>query len=191
MKSLIRLVIVLIVASPFLQACVPLIVGAGVGAGVMMAEDRRSNATILEDQTIEVKAKNRFEEKYQDKLHASVTSFNRYVLITGQAPTEEIKQDLTTIVLEVENVRNVQNEVVVSGNASFTSRSSDTITTTSVKGRLTQNKEVGANNVKVITENGTVFLMGLVTRKEAEAASQTAATTSGVQRVVKVFEYTD
>ena len=191
MKSLIRLIAVLIAVLPFLQACIPLIIGAGVGAGVMMAEDRRSNATILEDQTIEVKAKNRFEETYQDKLHAKVTSYNRYVLITGQAPTEEIRQDLTTIVLEVENVRNVQNEVIVAGNASFTSRSSDTFTTSSVKGRLTQNKEIGANNVKVITENGTVFLMGLVTRTEAEAASQTAATTSGVQRVVKVFEYTD
>jgi osmotically-inducible protein OsmY len=88
-------------------------------------------------------------------------------------------------------VRNVQNEAIVAGNASFTSRSSDTLTTSSVKGRLAQNKEVGANNVKVLTENSTVFLMGLVTRKEAEAAAQTAATTSGVQRVVKVFEYTD
>jgi osmotically-inducible protein OsmY len=191
MKNLIRLVTVMIVVSPFLQACIPLIVGAGVGAGVMMAEDRRTNSTILEDQTIEVKAKNRFEEKYKDTIHASVTSFNRYVLITGQAPTEEIRQDLTTIVLEVEGVRNVQNEAIVAGNASFTSRSSDTLTTSSVKGRLAQNKEVGANNVKVLTENSTVFLMGLVTRKEAEAAAQTAATTSGVQRVVKVFEYTD
>jgi osmotically-inducible protein OsmY len=191
MKSLIRLVALLIALSPLLQACIPLVVGAGVGAGVMMADDRRSNAVILEDQTIEVKAKNRFEEKYKDSIHANVTSFNRYVLITGQAPTEEIKLDLTAIVLEVENVRNVQNEVVVAGNASFTSRSSDTITTTSVKGRLTQNKEIGANHVKVVTENSTVFLMGLVTRAEAEAASQTAATTSGVQRVVKVFEYTD
>ena len=190
MKSLIRLIAVLIVL-PFLQACIPLIVGAGVGAGVMMAEDRRSNATILEDQTIEVKAKNRFEETYQDKLHATVTSYNRYVLITGQAPTEEIRQDLTTIVLEVENVRNVQNEVIVAGNASFTSRSSDAFTTSSVKGRLARNKEIAANNVKVITENGAVFLMGLVTRMEAESAAQTAATTSGVQRVVKVFEYTD
>lgn len=191
MKSLIRLIAVLIAVLPFLQACIPLIVGAGVGAGVMMAEDRRSNATILEDQTIEVKAKNRFEEAYKGRLHATVTSYNRYVLITGQAPTEEIRQDLTTIVLEVENVRNVQNEVIVAGNASFTSRSSDTFTTSSVKGRLARNKEIGANNVKVITENGTVFLMGLVTRMEAESAAQTAATTSGVQRVVKVFEYTD
>jgi len=191
MTHSVRVVALLILLSPALQACVPLVVGAGVGAGVMMADDRRTNAAILEDQTIEVKARNHIEEKYPDRLHVNITSYNRYVLITGEVPTEEIRLDVTTLVLEVPNVRNVQNESVVAGNASFTSRSSDTLTTSSVKGRLTQNKEVGANHVKVITENGTVFLMGLVTRKEAEAAAQTAATTSGVQRVVKVFEYTD
>ena len=191
MTHSIRIVALLVFLSPVLQACVPLVVGAGVGAGVMMADDRRTNAAILEDQTIEVKARNHIEEKYPERLHFNVTSYNRYVLITGEVPTEEIRQDVTTLTLEVPNVRNVQNESVVAGNASFTSRSSDSLTTSSVKGRLTQNKDVGANHVKVITENGTVFLMGLVTRKEAEAAAQTAATTSGVQRVVKVFEYTD
>ncbi len=191
MTSSIRLIAILALLAPALQACVPLIVGAGVGAGVMMADDRRTNATILEDQTIEVKARNRIEEKYPEQLHVNVTSYNRYVLLTGEAPTEEIRQDITTLVLEVPNVRNVQNEVVVAGNASFASRSSDTLTTSSVKGRLAQNKDIGANHVKVITENGTVFLMGLVTHQEADAASQVAATTSGVQRVVKVFEYTD
>jgi osmotically-inducible protein OsmY len=187
MTHTIRSIALLVLLAPALQACVPLILGAGVGAGVMMADDRRTNATILEDQTIEVKSRNRIEEKYPDRLHVNVTSYNRYVLLTGEAPTEEIRQD----VIEVPNVRNVQNEVVVAGNASFTSRSSDTLTTSSVKGRLAQNKKIGANHVKVITENGTVFLMGLVTREEAEEAAQTAATTSGVQRVVKVFEYTD
>ena len=191
MTSSIRLIVILALLAPALQACVPLIVGAGVGAGVMMADDRRTNATILEDQTIEVKARNRIEEKYPEQLHVNVTSYNRYVLLTGEAPTEETRQDITTLVLEVPGVRNVQNEVVVAGNASFASRSSDTLTTSSVKGRLAQNKDIGANHVKVITENGTVFLMGLVTHQEADAASQVAATTSGVQRVVKVFEYTD
>jgi osmotically-inducible protein OsmY len=191
MNANLRLAVLILAACPALQACIPLVVGAGVGAGVMMADDRRTNATILEDQTIEVKARNRIEEKYPEQLHVNVTSYNRYVLLTGQAPTEAIKQDLSAIVLEVPSVRNLQNEVSVSGNASFTSRSSDTLTTSSVKGRLTQNKDVGANHVKVITENGTVYLMGLVTRAEADSAAQTAATTSGVQRVVKVFEYTD
>jgi len=191
MKLPIRLIAVILALLPFLQSCAPLVIGAGVGAGVMMADDRRTSATILEDQTIEVKIKNRINEKYDDQLHVSTTSFNRFVLLTGEAPTEEIKQDLTIVALEVQNVRNVQNEVIVAGNSSFTSRSSDGLLTSNIKGRLTQNKDVSSNHVKVVTENSTAFLMGLVTRAEAESAAQTAATTSGVQRVVKVFEYID
>ncbi len=191
MKLPIRLIAVILALSPFLQSCAPLIIGAGVGAGVMMADDRRTSGAIVEDQTIENKIKNRVEEKYKDQLHVNAISFNRFVLLTGEAPTEEIKQDLTIVALEVQNVRNVQNEVIVAGNSSFTSRSNDTLLTSNIKGRLTQNKDVSANHVKVVTENSTAFLMGLVTRAEAEAAAQTAATTSGTQRVVKVFEYID
>lgn len=191
MKPPIRLTVVILALLPFLQSCAPLLIGAGVGAGVMMADDRRTSATILEDQTIELKIKNRINEKYEDQLHVNITSFNRFVLLTGEAPTEEIRQDLTIVALEVQNVRNVQNEVTVAGNASLTSRSSDALLTGRIKGRLTQNKDVSANHVKVVTENGTAFLMGLVTRAEAESAAQTAATTSGAQRVIKVFEYID
>ena len=191
MKTSIRLIAVILALSPFLQSCAPLLIGVGVGAGVMMADDRRTNASILEDQTIEIKIRNRIEEKYGDQAHVNVTSFNRFVLLTGEAPTEEIKQDLTIVALEVQNVRNVQNEVIVAGNSSFTSRSSDSLLTSRIKGRLAQNKDVSANHVKVVTENGTAYLMGLVTRAEAESAAQTAATTSGAQRVVKVFEYID
>lgn len=191
MKSTIRLVAALVALVPFLQSCVPLVVGAGVGAGILIADDRRTSGTMLEDQTIESKAKNRITEKYGDKVNISVTSFNRLVLLTGQAPTEEIKQDVSVLVLEVPNVRNVQNDIVVGGISSTTSRAGDALLTSQVKGRLTQNKEVSAAHIKVVSENGTVFLMGLVTRAEAETAAQTAATTSGAQRVVKVFEYLD
>ncbi len=191
MKTPIRLIAVILALFPILQSCAPLLIGAGVGAGVMMADDRRTSATILEDQTIELKIKDRIKEKYEDQLHVSMTSFNRFVLLTGEAPTEEIKQDLTIVALEVQNVRNVQNDVIVAGNSSYTARSSDILLTSNIKGRLTQNQDVSANHVKVISENGTVFLMGLVTRAEAESAAQTAATTSGTQRVVKVFEYID
>jgi len=191
MKSTIRLVVVLVAFVPILQSCIPLLVGAGVGTGVMMAEDRRTSGTVLEDQTIEIKAKNRITEKYGEQVNINVTSFNRFVLLTGQAPTDEIKQDLPVLVLEVPNVRNVQNEIVVGGISSTTSHASDALLTSRVKGRLAQNKDVSANYVKVVSENGTVFLMGLVTRAEGETASQTAATTSGAQRVVKVFEYLD
>ena len=191
MKPTIRLAALLVALAPFLQSCIPLLVGAGVGTGFMMAEDRRTSATMLEDQTIEIKAKNRLSEKHGEQVNISVISFNRYVLLTGQATTDEIKQDVSVLVLEVPNVRNVQNEIVVGGVSSTTSHASDALLTSQVKGRLSQNKDVGASHVKVISENGTVFLMGLVTRAEAEAASQTAATTSGAQRVVKVFEYLD
>jgi osmotically-inducible protein OsmY len=191
MKSPVRFAFALILSAPFLQACAPLVIGAGVGAGVMVAEDRRTPGTVLEDQTIETKIKNRIDEKYDDKAYYNVTSYNRFVLLTGQAPTEEIRQDLSTLALEVPNVRNVQNEMIIAGNTSFTSHASDTMLTGKVKSRLAQNKEVRVNNIKVVSENGTVFLMGLVTRKEADEAAQIAATTSGAQRVVKVFEYTD
>ena len=191
MKSTIRLAALIIAVAPNIQACIPLMLGAGVGAGVMMAEDRRTSGTILEDETIEIKASNRITEKYGEQGHVSVTSFNRFVLLTGQVPTEEIKQDLSVLVLEVPNVRNVQNELVVGGNSSTTSRASDALLSSRVKARLAQNKDVGANHVKVVSENGSVFLMGLVTRAEGDSASQTAATTSGVQKVVKVFEYLD
>jgi osmotically-inducible protein OsmY len=191
MKSTIRLVVVVVALVPILQSCIPLLVGAGVGAVVMMAEDRRTSGTVLEDQIIEIKASNRITEKYGEQVNISVTSFNHFVLLTGQAPTDEIKQDVSVLVLEVPNVRNVQNEIVVAGISSRTSRASDALLTSQVKSRLAQNKDVGATHVKVVSENGTVFLMGLVTRAEAETASQTAATTSGAQRVVKVFEYLD
>ena len=191
MKTSIRLIAVILALSPVLQSCAPVLIGAGVGAGVMMADDRRTSAAILEDQTIEIKIRSRIEEKYGEQVHANITSFNRFVLLTGEAPTEEIKQDLTIVALEVQNVRNVQNEVIVAGNSSFTSRSGDSLLTSLVKGRLTQNENVSANHVKVVTENSTVFLMGLVTRAEAEAAAQTAATSNGAQRVVKLFEYID
>jgi osmotically-inducible protein OsmY len=180
MKTLIRFIATILALVPLLQSCAGLI-----------ADDRRTSATALEDQTIELKIRDRIKEKYEDKLHVTATCFNRFVLLTGEAPTQEIRQDLTIVALEVQNVRNVQNEVVVAGNSSFTSRSSDTLLVSRVVGRLMQNERVSTNHVKVVTEDGTVFLMGLVTRAEAESAAQTAATTSGAQRVVKVFEYID
>src|SRR4029079_6425249 len=191
MKSKHLLIVLLTALTPFVQSCVPIMVGAGVGAGVMMADDRRTSGTVVEDETIEVRAANRISEKYGERVNISATSFNRFVLLTGQAPTDEIRKDVSVLVLEVQNVRNVQNEIIVGVKRSTTSRASDALLTSQVKGRLAQNKDVGANHVKVVSENGTVFLMGLVTRAEGESAATTAATTSGAQRVVKVFEYLD
>jgi osmotically-inducible protein OsmY len=174
-----------------LQGCPALVVGAGVGVAVV-ANDRRSSGTQLEDQVIETKISNSVAEAYkEEKLRVSAISYNRVVLLVGQVPSEEIKSDVGLIALETPNVRYVQNEIAIAGASSFVSRSSDALLTSKVKSRLAGNDDVATNHVKVITNNSTVYLMGMVTRAEAAAATDTAATTSGVQRVVKVFEYLD
>ncbi len=123
--------------------------------------------------------------------HVNITSFNRHVLVTGEAPNEETKTDIAKIIANVANVKAVSNELVVSGKTGLASRSGDSIITGDVKLRFLNNKVFQADHVKVITENGVVFLMGLVYHKEADAATEIASTTSGVLRVVKVFEYLD
>ena len=173
-----------------LQGCFP-VVATGVGAGALMAADRRTSGTYIEDEAIEDKANSQINTKYKDTAHVNVTSYNRHVLITGEAPNEATKTGIAQIVAAVPNVKAVSNELVVSGLTSLTSRSSDSVITGDVKMRFLNNKDFQANHIKVITENGTVFLMGLVYRKEAEAATEIASTTSGVQRVVKMFEYLD
>ncbi|MDE2311360.1 MAG: BON domain-containing protein [Betaproteobacteria bacterium] len=173
-----------------LQGC-PAVVATGVGTGALMAADRRTTGTYIEDEVIEDKANSQISTKYKNTAHVNITSFNRHVLITGEAPNEETRAGIAQIVAGVQNVKAVSNELVVSGLTGITSRSSDSIITGDVKLRFLNNKVFNADHVKVITENGTVFLMGLVYRKEAETATEIASTTSGVQRVVKVFEYLD
>jgi osmotically-inducible protein OsmY len=173
-----------------LQGCGAVIVGAGVGAA-MIADDRRSSGTQLEDQVIERKIGNSVAEAYEDEVRVDAISYNRVVLLVGQVPSEAVKDDIGSMALETPNVRTVQNEISIAGASSFVSRSSDALITSKVKSRLLNNEEVQTNHVKVVTNNDTVYLMGLVTRAEAAAATDTTATTSGVQRVVKVFEYLD
>ncbi len=173
-----------------LQGC-PAVVATGVGAGALLAADRRTTGAYIEDEGIENKAISQISTKYKNTTHVNVTSFNRQVLITGEVPNDAAKTEITQIIKGIPNVRSISNELVVSGLSSLTSRSGDSIITSDVKLRFLNNKVFQADHVKVITENGTVFLMGMVYRKEAEAASEIASTTGGVQRVVKVFEYLD
>lgn len=173
-----------------LQGCFP-VVAAGVGASVLMAQDRRTSGAYVEDEAIETKATGRIGDLYKDNVHVNVTSFNRNVLISGEVPNENVKAEIGKLVATIENVRNVNNELVISGISSLTSRSSDSLVTSDVKLRFMQNKRFNADHVKVITENGTVFLMGIVKRAEADSATEIASTTGGVQRVVRLFEYLD
>jgi osmotically-inducible protein OsmY len=176
-----------------LQGCFPVIATTGVGAGALMVADRRTTGTYIEDEGLELKASNRIGEKYKDDVHVNVTSFNRRVLITGEVPNGSVREGVEQVVMGVPNVKSVSNELMISGPSSLTSRSSDTLITSDVKFRfIKDNKGVfQPDHIKVITENGTVYLMGLVYHKEADAAAEIASTTGGVQRVVKVFEYLD
>lgn len=182
-----------------LLALVPLLHGcfvaaaAGVGATALMAEDRRSTGIYLEDQNIEVKLSRTVRDKYgeNDQVQIKGTSFNRFVLLNGEVPSEEIKKDVGVMALGVENVRNVQNEIVVAPPASVGQSSSDTFTTSKVKSRFITENRFQPNHVKVVTRGDVVYLMGLVTPKEADDATDIARTTGGVQKVVRVFEITE
>jgi osmotically-inducible protein OsmY len=181
----------LIAALCLLQGCVVPVIAAGVGAGAYMtATDRRSAGAIIEDNAIGTKAQNRIEEKYKDTAHVSVTAFNRIALITGTAVNEETKMDIERIVGGVPNVKRIANEVVVDNTLS-SSGGSDALVTGNVKMRFVNNSAFKSENVKVVTDGGMVYLMGMVTHAEADAASEVASTTSGVKKVVRVFEYID
>lgn len=173
-----------------LSGCVPVIAG-GVGAGILLAEDRRTSGTYLLDEEIELKAANRVRDSFGDNTRVSMTSFNRRVLLTGAAPDAAVRAKVEEIVLAVSNVRAVQNELSIGKVSSFTTRTSDTYITTKVKARFIDDTRFNAHHVKVVTEDGTVYLMGLVKREEAAAAAEVAARTGGVAKVVKVFEYLD
>jgi len=187
-----RIVSLLLIAlaTGALQGCFPVIV-AGVGTGVMMVQDRRTSGAYVEDQVIETKAFDRIGKQYKDNVHVNVTSFNRNVLISGEVQNDAVKTEIGRLVAGIENVRNVSNELVISDTTSLTSRSSDSLVTSNVKLRFAGDKRFNADHVKVVTENGVVYLLGLVTRAEAETATEAARTTSGVQRVVRIFEYVE
>nr|WP_315188434.1 BON domain-containing protein [uncultured Albidiferax sp.] len=177
-----------VVLGTSLSACVPLVVGGAAVGGAFMATDRRTSGAQLEDEGIELRANNRIGQSMGESAHVNVTSYNRQVLLTGEVPTAADQQKLQELVLKVENVRSVVNEVAVLGPSSLSQRSSDTLVTGKVKATLVDAKDVQSNVFKVITERGTVYLMGRVSMREANRATELARSVSGVQRVVRVFD---
>ncbi|TAM47884.1 MAG: BON domain-containing protein [Burkholderiaceae bacterium] len=173
-----------------LSGCVPLVVG-GVAGGALVATDRRTSGTQLEDQGIELRANKVLRNSSLEPAHIDVTSYNRRVLLTGEVPSEKDKQLAGQLVSRVENVNAIVNELHIGENASFSQRSSDTLITGRVKASLVDAKDLYANAFKVVTENGTVYLMGRVTQREAERATDIARSVSGVQRVVRIFDIVD
>jgi osmotically-inducible protein OsmY len=175
-------------AASALQACAPLAVTAAAG-GAMMISDRRSAGTYVEDENLEWKVFAALREGYPG-AHINATAYNRRVLLTGEAPTEEMKKKAEDAVRGIANVRDVVNELKVAGASSLASRGNDALITSNVKARMVNNdSKFSVMHIKVLTEANVVFLMGLVKQSEGDAAAEVARTAQGVLRVVKVFEY--
>ena len=186
-----QLVLGLLVSLPLLHGCTAAVVGGAAATGVVVANDRRTTGTMTEDQGIEIKAGNRISSRFPDGIHINVTSYNRLVLLTGEVPDAATKSEIERIVRGVENVRGVFNELAIAGTSSYTVRTNDSVITSKVKANFVDEGNVNPIHVKVVTENSIVYLMGLVKKSEAESATQIARTTSGVQKVVRMFEYID
>jgi osmotically-inducible protein OsmY len=192
-KSLPRLrtlaLLALLGLAPQLQGCVEMAV-VGAGAAALSSDDRRTLGAQTEDKEIQIRGESRISDGLGDKAHINVTSYNRNVLLTGEAIDPAARSRAEAIVREIPNVRGVVNAIQISGASSYTSRANDSYLTSKVKARFIDNGgSFSANQVKVVTEDGVVYLLGLVTHKEADAAVEIARTTGGVQKVVRVFEY--
>jgi osmotically-inducible protein OsmY len=171
-----------------LQGCVPLVIG-GAAMGAAATMDRRTLGAQTEDKSITVKAEVLVPKLVGDAGHVNIASYNRKVLLTGEVRDEAMKANVEREVRDIENVVAVINELVVAGPSSYTSRSSDALITGNVKGSLVEMKTISATSFKVVTERGTVYLMGRVTQREGDLAANIAKSVSGVQKVVKIFEY--
>lgn len=171
-----------------LSGCAAAVVGTGIAVGAMVATDRRTSGAQLEDETIEIKSNNAIKSALGDRAHVNITSYNRRVLLTGEASSANDKSLIERTVSKVENVHSIVNDIAIMPNSSFASRSEDSLITSKVKAALLNGSGVQANAVKVITERGIVYLMGRVTPSELDKATQVARSVSGVVKVVRVAE---
>jgi osmotically-inducible protein OsmY len=187
MNPLLKLLLAIGIATQ-LNACFPVVAG-GVAATGAVAADRRTSGIYVEDEGIELKAVKKMETNLGEQAHVNVTSYNRNVLLTGEVPDEAAKAKAEALLKEIQNIRVVTNEIVVSPKTGIGSRSSDTYITSKVKTKFVTENKFPANYVKIVTENSVVYLLGIVKKAEGDAAGEIASSTEGVSRVVKVFEY--
>jgi len=186
--ALAALAAVTVANTMLLGGCAAVVVGGAAVGTAMVATDRRTSGTQLEDQNIELKALTRISETVGDRGHVNVTSYNRMVLLTGEVASEADRTALEQAVGRIEGVRSTVNELAVMGSSSFTARSNDTVLTSMVKASFVDAKDLQSNAFKVVTERATVYLMGRVTEREAARAAELARGVSGVQKVVRVFD---
>lgn len=171
-----------------LAGCAPLVIGGGAVVGTLMATDRRTTGTQVEDEGIEMRTASRIRETLGDRVHVNVTSYNRQVLLTGEVPTAADGQKVEQIAQGVDNVRSVVNDLGVMPASSLTQRSRDAFISTKVRASLVDAKDLSANAFKVVTERDVVYLMGRVTQREAKRSAEIARGVDGVRKVVRVFE---
>jgi osmotically-inducible protein OsmY len=165
------------------------VVGAGAASALSVSEDRRSSGAQLDDQSIEWRASSRIGERFGSKVHVNITSYNRNVLLTGEVPDERARGEVDNLVRSVPSVAGTTNELVAAEATSLGSRTTDSYITSKIKTRFLDAAQFNAMQVKVVTEAGVVYLIGIVTDKEANDAVEIARTTGGVRKVVKMFEY--
>jgi len=172
-----------------LSGCIPLVI-TGVAATAAIATDRRSAGAQIDDELIEDKTAAEVLERFKGRdVHVNVTSYNGNVLLTGEVPFDSAKTEIGEITRRMPKARSVQNDLLIGAATGLGSRSNDTLITSKVKARFVEANRFQINHVKVVTERAVVYLLGVVRPEEGTAAAEIARTTSGVQRVVKVFEY--
>jgi osmotically-inducible protein OsmY len=185
-------VFAVVTALPTLLAgCAPILVAGAVGGAALVATDRRSAGAQVDDESIELKISNNVGTGFGDRVHVNVTSFNGIVLLTGEVPTPDLVPPIEQMARTTPKVRRVADELAVLPVTDLGARTNVTYITSKVKARFVEANKFAPNHVKVVTERQIVYLMGLVTHSEGDTAAQIAATTSGVTRVVKLFEYID
>lgn len=186
-KKLISILLLTAAIGGGLAACAPVIIGGAVMTS-LIATDRRTAGIQVEDEGIELRAATALREYIGDRAHINVTSYNRQVLLTGEAPTEQDRELAERVVTKIENVRSIVNEIAILGNATLTQRTSDVLVTGRVKAGMIDARDVYTNAFKVVTERGTTYLMGRVSQREADRATEVARAATGVQKVVRVLE---
>lgn len=191
LRSSLSAAALLVAASAGLLAgCAPPMIAMGAAHVTMIAVDRRSTGAQLDDTTIEFKVESDAGTRWGTDIHLSATSYNGNVLLSGEAPTPEIRASIVQYTKATDRVKNVYDELVVGPAADIGARSNDAYITSKVKARMIESESVKSIYVKVVTDRSVVYLMGIVSREQGDAAAQVAATTEGVARVVKLFEYT-
>ena len=187
-KPATRLMLSLLFVAPLLGACVPALIATGAAGTAISYHDRRSTGIQADDETSEWKGRNRVPARYRDHANINFTAFNRVLLVSGEVENERERAEIGEMAERVEGIRKVHNELQIAPPATLGSRSNDVFISSKYKARLLDTEQVASNHIKPVTENGVLFLLGIVSEREASAAIDIARTTAGVRKVVNLLE---